>query len=69
MSMKPEPATSHLSVLRLLLAHSPIHVVPTRPHAVFADWERERKSPDIEARILAWIASHAPVTPQRGRLH
>ena len=69
MSMKPEPATSRLSVLRLLVAHSPIHVVPAPPRAVFADWERERKSPDIEARILAWIASHVRVAAQRGRLH
>jgi hypothetical protein len=69
MSMKPEHPASLLSVLRTLLARSPIRVLPApEPRATFADWERERKSPDIDARILAWIGSHVPAA-QRGRLH
>ena len=69
MSMKPEQPASHLQILRALLTRSPIHVLPApQPRAVFADWERERKSPDIDARILTWIASHVPAA-QRNRLH
>jgi hypothetical protein len=68
MSMKPEHPASFLPVLRALLARSPIRVRPTpEPRATFADWDRERRSPDIDARILAWIASY--LTAQRGRLH
>jgi hypothetical protein len=69
MSMKLEHPASLLPVLRALLARSPISVLPAPGlRATFADWERERKSPDIDDRILAWIASHVPAA-QRGRLH
>jgi hypothetical protein len=69
MSMKPEHPASLLPVLRALLARSPIRVLPAPGlRATFADWERERQSPDIEARILAWIAGYVPAA-QRGRLH
>jgi hypothetical protein len=52
-----------------LLTRSPIHVPPAPSRPVFADWERERKSPDIDARILAWIAGHVRTAAPRSRLH
>ena len=53
-----------------LVAGSPIISGPLqRPAALFADWEKERKSSDIDALILAWIASHVPGSLHRGRLH
>jgi hypothetical protein len=70
MSMKSKRPASHLPTLLAVIARSPIRVLPARrPRAVSADWEKERKSPDIDALILAWIASHVPVAPQRSRLH
>jgi hypothetical protein len=69
MSMKPELPPSQLSVLCALLTRSPIHVPPAPSRPVFADWERERKSPDIDARILAWIAGHVRTAAPRSRLH
>jgi hypothetical protein len=69
MSKKLEHPASLFLVLRALVARSPIRVLPAPGlRATFADWERERKSPDIDARILAWIASYVPAA-QRGRLH
>ena len=36
---------------------------------LFSDWETDRKSADVDALILAWIASHVPGSPHRGRLN
>jgi hypothetical protein len=53
-----------------LIAGSAIRPVPVPgPVVLFSDWEKERKSPDVDALILAWIASHVPGSPHRGRLH
>ena len=45
------------------------HRVRAAPAArgLFADWENERKSADVDALILAWIASHVPGSLHRGR--
>jgi hypothetical protein len=59
-----------LHALLALLASSTIRSEPARrPEAVFADWEKERKSAGVDALILAWIASHVPRSLHRGRLH
>jgi hypothetical protein len=34
-----------------------------------ASWPPARDPADIEALILSWIASHAPATRSRGRVH
>jgi multisubunit Na+/H+ antiporter MnhE subunit len=53
-----------------LVAASTIVLKPApRPEPIFSDWETERRSADVDALILAWIASHLPGTAQRGRLH
>ena len=48
-------ADSDLESLRAAIARSPI-VVRAAPAA--ADWATIRQSPDVDAFILAWIASH-----------
>jgi len=39
---------------------SPIVARRIALEALLADWERTRKSTDVDAVILAWIASHVP---------
>jgi len=64
------PAAADLHALLALVAGSPIMSgPPQRPAGLFADWEKERKSGDVDALILAWIASHVPGPLHRGRLH
>jgi len=71
MKASPErPAAPDLHALQALVASSAILTRPAPlPEALFADWEKERKSPDVDALILAWIASHVRGLPQRGRVH
>jgi hypothetical protein len=58
------PAATDLHALLALVAG------PAQPpEALFADWEKARKSADVDALILAWIASHVPGSAHRGRLH
>jgi hypothetical protein len=64
------PAAAELHTILALVAGSTI--LPsglTRPAALFSDWEKERKSANVDALILAWIASHVPGSTHRGRLH
>ncbi len=64
------PAAADRRAVLALVASSTIVSGPApRPNALFSDWERERKSADVDALILAWIASHAHGSPHRGRLH
>ena len=56
-----------LLALLALVADSAIVSEPVAP--LFADWENDRKSADVDALILAWIASHVPGSTHRGRLH
>jgi len=60
-------AATELEILRQAVAASPIQVRPVSP-AVIPDWENARRSSDVDALILAWIASHAPGTGYR-RVH
>jgi hypothetical protein len=52
-------AATEIEVLRQAVAVSPIQVAsrPVTP-AVVPDWENARHSRDVDALILAWIASH-----------
>ena len=59
-----------LHALLARVAGSPIRFErPQRSEVLFSDWENERKSADVDALILAWIASHVPGSVHRGRLH
>ena len=57
-----------LSALRALVVTSPIRALPLR-QPVFADWESQRRSADVDALILAWITSYNRGAAQRGRLN
>jgi hypothetical protein len=64
------PAAADLHAILALVTGSTILALPlTRPAALFSDWEKERKSANVDALILAWIASHVPGSAHRGRLH
>jgi len=64
------PVAADLPALLALVAGSAIRSRPEpRPEALFSDWEKARKSADVDALILAWIASHVPGSLHRGRLH
>jgi hypothetical protein len=64
------PAATDLQALLALVAGSAIRSGPApRPEALISNWEKQRKSVDVDALILAWIASHVPGSPHRGRLH
>jgi hypothetical protein len=64
------PASVEIHALLALVAGSAIRSQPApQPGASFADWEKERKSADVDALILAWIASYVPGAAHRGRLH
>jgi hypothetical protein len=64
------PAAADLHAVLALVAGSTIASGPARPTEMqFADWENKRKSADVDALILAWIASHVPGSLHRTRLH
>jgi len=58
--MSFEPAMVHLRALRAVIARSPILVRPIALKARLEDWARTRHAPDVDAVVLAWIASHVP---------
>jgi hypothetical protein len=62
-------AAADLHAIFALVARSTIVLEEPapRPERLFADWEKDRRSADVDALILAWIASHVPGTTQRGR--
>jgi hypothetical protein len=67
---RKRPAASDLEALLALVAGSAILCGPARaPDVMFSDWEKQRKSADVDALILAWLASHVPGSAHRGRLH
>jgi hypothetical protein len=70
MNAKCKNARADLQALLGLVAGSTIVLesAPRREH-VFSDWENERRSADVDALILAWIASHVTGTAHRGRPH
>lgn len=68
--MDASPATADLCDVLALVASSAIVLAPApRPEPIFSDWERERRSANADALILAWIASHVPGSARRARLH
>ncbi len=70
MSANLNRTAADLHVLLALVARSAIRFErPQQPEVLFSDWEIERKSADVDALILAWIASHVPGSAHRGRFH
>jgi hypothetical protein len=63
-----QPAAADLWALVAAVANSPIVVAPASDEA-FADWDRVRHSPEIDALVLAWIADHVRGAPHRRRAH
>ncbi|HEY2229063.1 MAG TPA: hypothetical protein VGI22_15285 [Xanthobacteraceae bacterium] len=64
------PAANDLNAVLALVAGSSIVPGPApRPVAPFAGWEKECKSADTDAMILAWIAGFSRGPTRRGRLH
>lgn len=75
-SIKSLPANSSrlaaagLPCMKDVIAHSPIRSFPSGgTQALFTDWLKERHSADVDALILAWIASHVQAGAPRTRLH
>jgi hypothetical protein len=62
------PAQADLHALLALVEGSAIRSEPAAP-PLFADWEKDRKSADVDALILAWIASHVRGAVHGGRPH
>ncbi|HLH94723.1 MAG TPA: hypothetical protein VKW08_06350 [Xanthobacteraceae bacterium] len=60
---------AELSTLLALVARSAIVTVGTQPHALWSDWEEQRKSADVDALVLAWIVGHVQGPLHRGRLN
>jgi hypothetical protein len=63
------PSAPDLHAVLALVADSAILSRPGRPETLFSDWEKQRKSADVDGLILAWIASHVQGSAHRGRLH
>lgn len=63
------PAADLRALVALVVGSAIRFERPQRPKVLFSDWETERKSADVDALILAWIASHVPDSAHRGRLH
>jgi hypothetical protein len=63
------PAADLHALLALVMGSTIRFERPQRREVLFSDWETERKSADVDALILAWIASHVPGSAHRGRLH
>ena len=61
MTTGPEPsAGTGLYALLAAIKRSPIVVLLTERLSRAREWARIRKSPEVDAYILAWIASHVP---------
>jgi hypothetical protein len=68
MNASPVAATDLHALLRLVAGSTIVLDEPaSQPACIFADWETDRRSVDVDALILAWIASHVPGIAQRGR--
>ena len=64
------PAATDLRTLLAVVAGSTILSGPARrPEVPFTDWQNECKSADVDALVLAWIASFVPGPARHGRLH
>jgi hypothetical protein len=68
----PGAQLADLQALLAAIKRSPIvarlraHFVPGRP-LLMREWATIRKSPEVDAYVLAWIASHAHRTSRRPR--
>jgi hypothetical protein len=68
--MSDQLAVRHFHALRAAIAHSPIVLAAAPPSARgILDWDNLRKSPDVDALILAWIAGHVRGGTVRSTVH
>jgi hypothetical protein len=63
----PTALAADLSAVLALVAHSAIVTAPAA--TVVSDWAEQRKSADVDALVLAWIASHVQGPLHHGRLN
>jgi hypothetical protein len=64
------PAANDLHALLALVAGSSILSGPARrPEVPLAGWEKNCKSADVDALVLAWIGGFTRGPAHRGRLH
>ncbi len=70
-SSSERATAADLPSLAAAIAGSPIVVPFVGPatELVFADWQSVRRSENVDALILAWIASHVRGVPYRRRAH
>jgi len=64
MKDRPELPSAHLQLLRDAISRSPIYLAEVALAERLADWERTRVSVDVDAVVLAWIASHVSRRPR-----
>jgi hypothetical protein len=55
-----ELPAAELEELKSAIAASPIVSGPSWLERRLSDWENTRRSADVDAVILAWLASHRP---------
>src|SRR5262249_19779625 len=67
MRSEPSPGAHRIDLQALLAAikSSPIVLRLTARVLPAREWARVRKSPDVDAYVLAWIASHVRHRPRR----
>jgi hypothetical protein len=66
MTTGPEPsAGTKLAALLAAIRRSPIVVRLAEGLWQAREWARIRKSPEVDAYVLAWIASHVPAKRRR----
>jgi hypothetical protein len=60
-------STGRLQALIAAIRSSPIVVRLRTGFLTASEWARIRKSPEVDAFVLAWIASHVRESPRRPR--
>jgi len=63
-----ELGSTGLPALLAAIKSSPIIVRPAARCLQALDWDSVRKSPDVDAYVLAWIASHVRGTRRAPRI-
>jgi hypothetical protein len=61
-------ASPRLQALIAAVKHSPIVVRLAQWPFTAAEWARIRNSPEVDACVLAWIASHVPPSRRKHRV-
>ena len=68
-SRSRSPSATGLPAVLTLVARSTIVTAATQMPDPLSDWEHKRKSADVDALVLAWIAGHVQGPLYRGRLN